>query len=321
MKDTDIKKNGGIYFGKLPIESRNSYGEKYNPQLYYSPNFKMYTFPTAPLFKSTHKDNYIYHISDEGVLGVNMLEVCAWKFSVDDTKVKLFGNDDSLRLSEESKDFIKIENGLNKNAIKMRLGNPGIDADFTLNLGQSGEILVDNNVASELKKQYLYKTILTLKYDNGQDTMHIFEDVPLEWKGIKIEHCLVGNKPNFFYKQNFIGAKLMHRFNSILSFVFENEDYDDRDLYIQPSKDFNTFKCEPIIAFGMNIGIKDNCMKVVNLEEGGIAARNGIKLGDEILQIDSCTFEGKDIKNKFMQYAANKKEIKIQLKDRSVVLK
>jgi len=166
----------------------------------------------------------------DGVLENNMLKICTWRFSVDNKKVELFNNKDTLQLIEKSKGFVKIEGGLTDNGIKKNIGNSGLMTDF------SG----DNNT----------------------------------------------------------------------------------NLYIQPCADFEKMKSEPynISEFGLNIENREGSLKVVNVERGGIADRNDIKPGDIILQIDSCALNNEKVRAEFIQYTKNKKEIKLVLKDKSVVL-
>ena len=312
MKEEDIAKFHGAYFGRHSIPTKNVRGQWERMRLY-SPSFRIDTFSMKPLFGSVGKDNYMYHLVGSGVLGNNILSLCSWLFSVDEGRVRVFSTFNERRLEQESKGFHKIQDGLENDGITARIGSLKEELTFTLDLGNNVDVLVNNNVASRLKSLYPYKTFLTLRRDDSIDSLFVFDGVPVIWDGITIPNCQIGHNPKFAYEKNFFGAQLMHRFNFILNYSANQ----GNNLYIQPGKDFEQQRAMPTIsAFGVNIGERAQGFVVSRLELGGIAEKAGLTLGDVVQELDGRALNDSSVGQGFIRYTADKKEIRLRIKNK-----
>ena len=313
MREEDIVKFHGSYFGRHSLSTRNVRGQRERKRLYSFPDFRIDTFAMNPIFGSVGKDNYMYHLVGSGVLGNNILSLCSWLFSVDEGRVRVFSVLNDKRLEQESKGFHKIQDGLKNDGISARLGSLKEDLAFSLAIGVDAEVVVNNEVAAQLKKLYPYKVILTLRGDNSVDSLFVFDGVPVVWDGITIPNCQIGHKPKFASNKNFFGAQLMHRFNFILDYGAD----EGNDLYIQPSKDFEQQRAKPVLsAFGVNIEEREQGIIVNRLEPDGIAAKAGIALGDVVLELDGRAPKASLTSQDFIRYTADKKEIRLRIKDK-----
>ena len=312
MKEEDIAKFHGAYFGRHSIPTKNVRGQWERMRLY-SPSFRIDTFSMKPLFGSVGKDNYMYHLVGSGVLGNNILSLCSWLFSVDEGRVRVFSTFNERRLEQESKGFHKIQDGLENDGITARIGSLKEELTFTLDLGNNVDVLVNKEVAAQLKKLYPYKVILTLRGDNSVDSVFVFDGVPVVWDGITIPNCQIANNPKFASNKNFFGAQLMHRFNFILNYSADQGD----NLYIQPKKDFDQQHVLPIISvFGLSIEERAHGVIVSRLEPNSIAEKAGIALGDVVLELDGRAPRASLTHQDFIRYTADKKEIRLRIKDK-----
>ncbi len=313
MKEEDIARFHGVYFGRHSLSTRNVRGQHYRKRLYSFPDFRIDTFAMNPIFGSVGKDNYVYHLVGSGVLGNNILRLCSWLFSVDEGRVRIFSVANDKRLEQESKGFHKIQDGLEKEGISARLGSLKEDLVFSLAIGVDAEVIVNKEVAAQLKKLYPYKVILTLRGDNSVDSLFVFDGVPVVWNGITIPNCQLVHKPKFASNKNFFGAQLMHRFNFILNYSADQGD----NLYIQPGKDFEQQRAMPIISvFGLNVGGREQGIIVNRLEPDGIAEKAGIALGDVVLELDGHAPKALLTSQDFIRYTADKREIRLRIKDK-----
>lgn len=310
MKKEDIAQYRGRYFSTHPISSQNVQGQKHRMELYSLSDFRIASFSMNPLFGAVTGDNYIYHLINEGVLGNNFLRRCNWKFINDNKSVHIFSGD-TVRLQKESYGFTKITNGLEDGGAVLNISGLEKPIACTLDLGSNVDLLVNNETADKLKKQYPFKTIRALRKDNSQDSFYLFEGISIYWNKIPITDCQIVNKPNFSFQRNFIGAGLMHRFNFILEYSWDN------NLYIQPCQGFEEVKPAPVVpAFGLNITERENRFIIHYLEQNGIAEKAGVELGDEVLALDSCAFTSEYLNKEFVQYTLKKKEITIRIKNK-----
>lgn len=311
MKEEDIAKFHGSYFGRHSLSTRNVRGQRERKRLYSFPDFRIDTFAMNPIFGSVGKDNYMYHLVGSGVLGNNILSLCSWLFSVDEGRVRVFSVLNDKRLEQESKGFHKIQDGLENEGISARLGSLKEDLAFSLAIGVDAEVVVNNEVSAQLKKRYPYKVILRLRGDNSIDSLFVFDGVPVVWDGITIPNCQIANNPKFAFNKNFFGAQLMHRFNFILDYGAD----EGNNLYIQPGKDFEQQRAKPVLsAFGVNIEAREQGFIVHRLELGGIAAKAGIALGDVVLELDGRAPRALLTSQDFIRYTADKKEIRLRIK-------
>ena len=316
MREEDIVKFHGSYFGRHSVPTKNVRGQWERMRLYSIPDFRIDTFSMKPLLGSVGKGNYMYHLVGSGVLGNNILRLCNWFFSIDEGRVRVFSTFNEKRLEQGSRGFHKIQNGLEDDGIISRIGSLKEELTFTLDLGNNVEVLVNNNVASQLKKRYPYKVILALRRDNSVDSLFVFDGVPVVWDGITIPNCQIANAPKFAYEKNFFGAQLMHRFNFILNYGADQGD----NLYIQPGKDFEQQRAMPIISvFGLNVGEREQGIIVHRLEPDGIAAKAGIALGDVVLELDGRAPRALLTSQDFIRYTADKKEIRLRIKDKGEI--
>ena len=311
MKEEDIAKFHGAYFGRHSLPTKNVRGQRERILFYSIPDFRIDTFSMKPLFGSVGKGNYMYHLVGSGVLGNNILRLCNWFFSIDEGRVCVFSTFNEKRLEQGSRGFHKIQDGLENDGITARIGSLKEELTFTLDLGNNVDVSVNNNVASRLKSLYPYKTFLTLRRDNSIDSLFVFDGVPVVWDGITISNCQIANNPKFAYEKNFFGAQLMHRFNFILDYGADEGD----DLYIQPGKNFEQQRAKPILsAFGVNIEEREQGIIVHRLEPDGIAAKAGIALGDVVLELDGRAPDALLTSQDFIRYTADKKEIRLRIK-------
>ncbi len=313
MREEDIAKFHGAYFGRHSLSTKNVRGQRERMRLYSIPDFRIDTFSMKPLFGSVGKGNYMYHLVGSGVLGNNILRLCNWFFSIDEGRVRVFSTFNEKRLEQESKGFHKIQDGLENDGITARIGSLKEELTFTLDLGNNVDVLVNNNVASRLKSLYPYKTFLTLRRDDSIDSLFVFDGVPVIWDGITIPNCQIGHNPKFAYEKNFFGAQLMHRFNFILNYSANQ----GNNLYIQPGKDFEQQRAMPTIsAFGVNIGERAQGFVVSRLELGGIAEKAGLTLGDVVQELDGRALNDSSVGQGFIRYTADKKEIRLRIKNK-----
>lgn len=311
MREEDIAKFHGAYFGRHSLPTKNVRGQRERMRLYSIPDFRIDTFSMKPLFGSVGKGNYMYHLVGSGVLGNNILRLCNWLFSVDEGRVRIFSVANDKRLEQESKGFHKIQDGLEEEGISARLGSLKEDLAFSLAIGVNAEVIVNNEVSAQLKERYPYKVILTLRGDNSIDSLFVFDGVPVVWDGITIPNCQITHSPKFAFNKNFFGAQLMHRFNFMLIYSADQGD----NLYIQPGKDFEQQRAMPIISvFGLNVGEREQGIIVHRLEPDGIAAKAGIALGDVVLELDGRAPRALLTSQDFIRYTADKKEIRLRIK-------
>ena len=313
MKEEDIAKFHGAYFGRHSLSTKNVRGQRERMRLYSIPDFRIDTFSMKPLFGSVGKGNYMYHLVGSGVLGNNILRLCNWFFSIDEGRVCVFSTFNEKRLEQGSRGFHKIQDGLENDGITARIGSLKEELTFTLDLGNNVDVSVNNNVASRLKSLYPYKTFLTLRRDNSIDSLFVFDGVPVVWDGITIPNCQITNNPKFASNKNFFGAQLMHRFNFILNYSADQGD----NLYIQPKKDFDQQHVLPIISvFGLSIEERAHGVIVSRLEADGIAEKAGLTLGDVVQELDGRALNDSSVGQGFIRYTADKKEIRLRIKNK-----
>ena len=311
MREEDIAKFHGAYFGRHSLSTKNVRGQRERMRLYSIPDFRIDTFSMKPLFGSVGKGNYMYHLVRSGVLGNNILRLCNWFFSIDEGRVCVFSTFNEKRLEQGSRGFHKIQDGLENDGITARIGSLKEELTFTLDLGNNVDVLVNGEVAARLKKLYPYQVILTLRGDNSVDSLFVFDGIPVVWDGITIPNCQIANNPKFASNKNFFGAQLMHRFNFILNYSADQGD----NLYIQPGKDFEQQRAMPTIsAFGVNIGEREQGIIVNRLELNSIAEKAGIALGDVVLELDGRAPRALLTSQDFIRYTADKKEIRLRIK-------
>ena len=319
MQEGDIVKHKATYFGKLPFSSRNAYNEKEPIRLYQFDSCSIEGFSLgSPLFKPISKKNLVHDIIKDGILGSNILKIGYWKFSIDDQKVTLFSKKDTNRIASEIKGYTLIPHGIDYDQIQLSLPSFSDVQDFTLDLGFSGEIEINNKLAKSLMKVIPFKTIEILQSNQRKTIKHLFENQTITWDGITISNCQLVNIPAV--DGSYIGAQFMRRFNFILAYGGRVKHKIQDHLYIQQVQGFDSIQTEPYISkFGFKFKEKNNKIKIYEIEQNGIAQKQGLKLGDEIIAIDNGKF---DISNnkQFIPYSDAKETLTIETKDKTYTL-
>lgn len=311
MTEDALKKHNVMYWGKLPFPSKNAYGEKTKNNLYIINDFKIHTHSVGqPIFKEIKKDNLIHDKVNSGVIGINIIKLLTWKFSLDEQKIILFSRSDSCMLQKETVGFFKLDNGLGDNSIQLQFAKTQQKQKFSIDLGYRGDIEVDNETTELLKPQFDYQIIHILRSRTRKETVTLFENVEVLFNGISIPNAQIIN--NVDVNANYVGADFMKRFNFLLSYP-KRSHKTLSVLYIKKRSDLE--KVTPkryISAFEFNIKKYDNKIIVSALTEGGLAQTSGLQLGDEILEIDGsqCTQFSPE---EFIKYAEEKNCITLKL--------
>jgi hypothetical protein len=286
------------YWGRYPVPVWNSYGQKEKFPLYHFKSFKIQSLTfNNPLFKGISKSNAMYDLMGNGVVGKEIIKQLYWKFALDDKKMILFSNKDSLLLCKETENYIKIENGLVDNNIFL----PDISTynHFMFDSGYAGEIMVNKKIFTHLSNRFSPKKFIsTRRTATKNDTTYVFERMNIEWNGIKIPDCLLVYSP--ITNKNIIGVELANRFNFVLA---------SNNLYLQPRKDFQHFESASYCSgFGFDIGKSENGFIIKRIEIGGIADKAGIRVKDKIVHIDYGNFDLNDV-NQLNSYLKDKKSV------------
>ncbi|WP_300727093.1 PDZ domain-containing protein [uncultured Bacteroides sp.] len=319
MRTDSILKYGGQFWGELPIKWSNAYNVKYDSNIY---SFQSIRFGemevTTPLFMETCKDNLIYDVVADGVFGVDLLKMGCWKFDTEAKKIKLFHCKNQAIIDKETEGLVKISNGLEDDSISIHIGNIPNDFHFTLDLGYSGAIEINNKTTDLLKQKYEHQQINILRKDGMKDTITIFENIPISIAGIKIDSCQLVNMRSI--DGNYIGAKFMQNFNFLL--MYERKEHNPKHLYLQKrSGDAKGYRQNTISKFGLNLEAMDGKTVVTSLLKDGAAEKAGVRFGDEILQIEGMTKEqltSGDISRNFQQDVDSLEQLKITIKDKGI---
>lgn len=280
---------GGEYWGKLPIYTSNAYGIKEKMELYDFEKIHLEGIEIkSPLFSSVKSSNLIYETVGDGILGSDLLAIGCWKFDTENNIIKLFHYKNQRILEQESNGLIKIEEGLEDNGISVYINEIKRNCRFTLDLGYSGTIEVDNRTADLLKEKYRYKQIYSIYENEMRDTVTIFEDVFISIAGIDVGTCQVANIRSV--NSNYIGAKFMQNFNFILMYG-EEDGHLCKHLYLQKRVDEAlNFQCQyPMSNYGMRLKSKNGRLVVTSIMKDGKAKQIGLKLGDEITKINEIS--------------------------------
>lgn len=291
LREDSILKIGGEYWGKLPFYSSNAYGVKERMDIYSFHNIRLENIEIkSPLFSCVKKSNLIYDVIEDGVWGSDLLAIGCWKFDTGNKIIKLFHYKNQRILEQESNGLVKIKGGLEDNGITVYINEIKQNCRFTLDLGYSGTIEVDNRTADLLKEKCNYKQIYSI-LDNGvRDTVTIFEDVQIFIAGINVKKCQVANIRSV--NRNYIGAKFMQNFNFILMYGEENGHL-CKHLYLQKRvKGTSNFQCQyKISKYGMKIKCKNGSFILTSIMKNSKAEQIGLRLGDEITKINNMSEE------------------------------
>jgi hypothetical protein len=293
MKMEQINELNGHFYENMPIPTFNLYGQSMKTPLYYFDSFKIQSLVfNKPLFHGISKSNEIHGIMTNNIVGFEILKRLCWKFSLDDGKMILFSNKDAQLLLKEAKDYIKIENGIDKvlsgGSNVLLFPNTQTQGNFMADMGYNDEIMVNKKIFDSLSEKIPYRKFLSPLRTSAENMEgYVFEKMTVEWNGIKVPNCQVTYTPTA--DRNIIGTRLIKRFNFIMAYQ-----EDSRDLYLQPRKDFQSFASAPYSAFGFNIKKQDGGFTVNLIEENGVAAKAGIRLKDTVVHIDNGAFNLND---------------------------
>jgi hypothetical protein len=307
MKIEAINNLNGNLWGKFPVPAWNSYGQAEIFPLYYFDSFKIQSLAFAkPLFKGISKSNAMHDLLDKGVVGKQIIEQLFWKFALDDGKMILFSRNDTLLLQKETKDFMKIENGLRSDTPVLFFPDVSAQGDFLFDLGYADEIMVDKTIFVRLSKKFTSKKYLSTRpAATWNDENYVFEKMTVEWNGIKIPDCRIVYRP--VTNRNIIGVRLAGRFNFVLAY----RKYGTEDLYLQPREDFQNFKNTPYCsAFGFGIEKREGGFIIRRIEVDGVAAKAGLHLEGKVVHIDHGSFDLNDAKQ-LDSYLEDKKSVTV----------
>lgn len=308
------------YWGKYPAPVSNFYGQKERLSLYFFERFKIQSLSfNKPLFKGILKSNTMYDLMDNDVIGRDILKQLYWKFSLDDDKMILFSNKDSLLLCKETGNYVKIKNGLIRNNNPVFLPDISNQDNFMFDLGYAGEIMVNNKIFTRLSKEFSPKRFLSVRRTSTKiDTTYVFDGMKIEWKGIKIPNCQIIYRP--ITNRNLIGVELANRFNFVLAYNEKKNNRIEDNLYLQPRANFQNIKSIPYCSdFGFDIGDLKDGFIIKRIELGGLADKAGISLKDKIISINHGNFNLNDAK-RLDFYLKDKKSVNVEIeKDGKII--
>jgi hypothetical protein len=285
----DYKTN---FWGNFPVSVSNLYGQKEKLPLYFFDSFRIQSLSfNKPLFKGISKSNAMHDLMDNDVIGNNIIEQLFWKFSLDNEKIILFSNKDSLLLCKETENYVKIENGLNDNNSLFFPDISTQDDGFMFDLGYAGEIMVNKKIFTCLSNTFSPKEYLsTRRTSSKNDTTYVFDGITIEWNGKKISNCQINYIP--ITNKNIIGVKLANRFNFVLAYNEKKGNKRENNLYLQPRNNFQYFESAPYCSeFGFHIEKSESGFIVKRIEAGGLADKAGIGIKDKIVNIDQGNFD------------------------------
>ena len=319
MREEDLIKNKAKYWGRLPFSSENAYKEKEPTRLYVFDHCSIQGLSIGtPLFNQISKNNLIHDKVKDGVIGSNILKLRYWKFSIDDQEVTLFSKKDTNRIASEIKGYTLIPHGIDYDQIQLSLPSFSDVQDFTLDLGFSGEIEINNKLAKSLMKVIPFKTIETLQSNQRKMIKHLFVNQTITWNGVTIHNCQLVNIPAV--DGSYIGAQFMRRFNFILAYGGRVKHKLQDHLYIQKVQGFESIQTESYISkFGFKFEQTNDITQIYAIEQGGIAQKQGLKLGDEIIAIDNGNFDITNSKQ-FISYSDAKECVIVKTKNRTYTL-
>ena len=234
MREDSIQAYGGEYWGNLPIKSTNAYQEKNSPELY---TFTSIAFGEAsiqePMFNGIRKDNVIYDVIDEGVFGTEMLAIGTWKFDTEAGTMTLFHSNNKDLLAKETAGMTYLPQGLREDSIPVYMNGLNEEIRFTLDLGYTGVLEINNALADRLKTHFPYEEKIKQHGGKLTDTLTVFK-IPVTVAGTRVDSCEVVNSR--VVNANYIGAKFMHQCNFVLHYSLDEHGKPNKDLYLKVRK-------------------------------------------------------------------------------------
>lgn len=294
------------HWGTYPIPVRNSYGQQEKLPLYELDSITIggQVLP-APLFKGISATNALHDLLYREIIGKDILQFFTWKFSLDEGKMTLFPNKDTVLLETEVQGFHKIENGLRSTRVSLDLSDTLYTGDFDFDLGYQGEISIDEDIFNLLQARITPKKYLNARTPERTDTAYVFNDMTIGWDTITIAHSTLCYYP--LVNRNLIGAKFMTRFDFILSYRRTE------DLYIRLRKIFPVGANRPIYPdLGLDIGQLGGKSLVTFVEIGGRAEKAGVRIKDKVVEIDGGAIgldPGKVISGEISAYLSGRQSV------------
>lgn len=231
MREDSIQAYGGEYWGDLPMTSANAYQEKHTPKLY---TFTSIAFGEAsiqePMFNGIRKDNVIYDVIDEGVFGTEMLAIGTWKFDTEAGTMTLFHSNNKDLLAKETAGMTYLPQGLREDSIPVYMNGLNEEIRFTLDLGYTGVLEINNALADRLKTYFPYEEKIKQHGGKLTDTLTVFK-IPVTVAGTRVDSCEVVNSR--VVNANYIGAEFMHRCNFVLHYSLNEHGKPNKDLYLK----------------------------------------------------------------------------------------
>lgn len=170
------------------------------------------------------------------------------------------------------------------------------DGSFLVDLGSSGGVSLNSNLAAKLKLNRVLTNVKKKIYDTGgvggsrTDYKFKADKVSVAGNdilGMNLDYS--GNTQGMMADDRFdglIGNALLEHFDVII-------DFSTCEIWLRPNKNFNaTAKYDS----GMTLTPQDDCWVVNGLIEGGNANKAGVKRGDRIISINGFTRENIDLK-------------------------
>ena len=103
------------------------------------------------MFNGIRKDNVIYDVIDEGVFGTEMLAIGTWKFDTEAGTMTLFHSNNKDLLAKETAGMTYLPQGLREDSIPVYMNGLNEEVRFTLDLGYTGVLEINNALADRLK--------------------------------------------------------------------------------------------------------------------------------------------------------------------------
>ena len=231
MREDSIQAYGGEYWGDLPMTSANAYQEEHTHKLY---TFTSIAFGEAsiqePMFNGIRKDNVIYDVIDEGVFGTEMLAIGTWKFDTEAGTMTLFHSNNKDLLAKETAGMTYLPQGLREDSIPVYMNGLNEEIRFTLDLGYTGVLEINNALADRLKTYFPYEEKIKQHGGKLTDTLTVFK-IPVTVAGTRVDSCEVVNSR--VVNANYIGAEFMHRCNFVLHYSLNEHGKPNKDLYLK----------------------------------------------------------------------------------------
>ena len=324
MGEGFIQTNGGKYWGKLPFQMTNAYNQKQKIKLYQFDKLVIGRQTIKnPLFTSIAKNNSIYELTGNGIIGSEILSIATWKFDLEKKTIDIFHCENHERLKKETNGFLKIENGLVDEGIALSIASLPEKENFTLDLGFSGDIEINNNIRDMLIKVGCpyYKIKRINRNSTSIDSIYVFKNIPIKIDTFEIKNCELVNISSV--NHNYIGCIFMRNFNFVLMYGDYIEHEPQKHLFIKriDTKKTRQSYHSKISKFGLNIVKHNEKIFIRSILENGVAEKKNLILGDEIIEIENFDLLSDNLTDNFISYTENLDSICIKTPNKKVELR